>query len=97
MNIQEQFGQIDIYLFDQILRGNIGKGYAAYSTQGADMAETWCTCFAKAAKCLQWTLMPREWSTFASSLHRLEPGCRPSILEWARLKKCRFRMSLPMW
>ena len=26
MNIQEQFGQIDIYVFDQILRGNIGKG-----------------------------------------------------------------------
>ena len=25
MNIQEQFGQIDIYVFDQILRGNIGK------------------------------------------------------------------------
>ena len=23
MTLQEQFGQIDIYLFDQILRGNI--------------------------------------------------------------------------
>jgi SAM-dependent methyltransferase len=26
MNIQEQFGQIDIYVFDQILRGNIASG-----------------------------------------------------------------------
>ncbi|ADW69863.1 class I SAM-dependent methyltransferase [Granulicella tundricola] len=26
MTIQEQFGQIDIYVFDQILRGNIGRG-----------------------------------------------------------------------
>ena len=26
MNIQDQFGQIDIYVFDQILRGNITKG-----------------------------------------------------------------------
>jgi SAM-dependent methyltransferase len=26
MNLQEQFGQIDIYVFDQILRGNIGQG-----------------------------------------------------------------------
>ncbi len=26
MNLREQFGQIDIYLFDQILRGNIGPG-----------------------------------------------------------------------
>ncbi len=26
MNIQEQFGQIDIYVFDQILRGNIVAG-----------------------------------------------------------------------
>ena len=26
MDIQEQFGQIDIYVFDQILRGNIGPG-----------------------------------------------------------------------
>src|ERR1017187_10362621 len=26
MTIQEQFGQIDIYLFDQILRGNITPG-----------------------------------------------------------------------
>ena len=26
MNLQEQFGQIDIYVFDQILRGNIGRG-----------------------------------------------------------------------
>jgi SAM-dependent methyltransferase len=26
MTIQEQFGQIDIYLFDQILRGNISPG-----------------------------------------------------------------------
>lgn len=26
MNLQEQFGQIDIYLFDQILRGNIARG-----------------------------------------------------------------------
>ncbi len=26
MNVQEQFGQIDIYVFDQILRGNIGAG-----------------------------------------------------------------------
>ncbi len=26
MNLQEQFGQIDIYVFDQILRGNIGPG-----------------------------------------------------------------------
>jgi len=26
MTIQEQFGQIDIYVFDQILRGNIGVG-----------------------------------------------------------------------
>ncbi len=26
MTIQEQFGQIDIYVFDQILRGNIGPG-----------------------------------------------------------------------
>src|SRR5664279_1756212 len=26
MNIQEQFGQIDIYVFDQILRGNIVPG-----------------------------------------------------------------------
>jgi SAM-dependent methyltransferase len=26
MDLQEQFGQIDIYVFDQILRGNIGAG-----------------------------------------------------------------------
>src|SRR5580698_9811303 len=26
MTIQDQFGQIDIYVFDQILRGNIAKG-----------------------------------------------------------------------
>jgi SAM-dependent methyltransferase len=26
LNIQEQFGQIDIYVFDQILRGNIASG-----------------------------------------------------------------------
>jgi SAM-dependent methyltransferase len=26
MDVQEQFGQIDIYVFDQILRGNIGPG-----------------------------------------------------------------------
>ncbi len=26
LTIQEQFGQIDIYVFDQILRGNIGPG-----------------------------------------------------------------------
>lgn len=26
LSVQEQFGQIDIYLFDQILRGNIGAG-----------------------------------------------------------------------
>lgn len=26
LNIQEQFGQIDIYVFDQILRGNIARG-----------------------------------------------------------------------
>ena len=26
MNVQEQFGQIDIYVFDQILRGNIASG-----------------------------------------------------------------------
>ena len=26
MGIQDQFGQIDIYVFDQILRGNIGPG-----------------------------------------------------------------------
>jgi SAM-dependent methyltransferase len=26
MTLQEQFGQIDIYLFDQILRGNISRG-----------------------------------------------------------------------
>ena len=26
MNIEEQFGQIDIYVFDQILRGNIAPG-----------------------------------------------------------------------
>ncbi|MGA2539368.1 MAG: class I SAM-dependent methyltransferase [Terracidiphilus sp.] len=26
LTIQEQFGQIDIYVFDQILRGNIGAG-----------------------------------------------------------------------
>lgn len=26
LKIQEQFGQIDIYVFDQILRGNIGPG-----------------------------------------------------------------------
>lgn len=26
MNIQDQFGQIDIYVFDQILRGNIAPG-----------------------------------------------------------------------
>jgi SAM-dependent methyltransferase len=26
LNLQEQFGQIDIYVFDQILRGNLGAG-----------------------------------------------------------------------
>jgi SAM-dependent methyltransferase len=26
MNVQDQFGQIDIYVFDQILRGNIASG-----------------------------------------------------------------------
>ena len=26
MNLQEQFGQIDIYVFDQVLRGNLGAG-----------------------------------------------------------------------
>lgn len=26
LNVQEQFGQIDIYVFDQILRGNISSG-----------------------------------------------------------------------
>jgi 2-polyprenyl-3-methyl-5-hydroxy-6-metoxy-1,4-benzoquinol methylase len=26
MDVQEQFGQIDIYVFDQILRGNIAAG-----------------------------------------------------------------------
>jgi SAM-dependent methyltransferase len=26
MNVQDQFGQIDIYVFDQILRGNISSG-----------------------------------------------------------------------
>ncbi|MEO6924824.1 MAG: class I SAM-dependent methyltransferase, partial [Bryocella sp.] len=26
LSVQEQFGQVDIYVFDQILRGNIGAG-----------------------------------------------------------------------
>jgi tellurite methyltransferase len=26
MNVHEQFGQIDIYVFDQILQGNIAAG-----------------------------------------------------------------------
>ena len=26
LSVQEQFGQIDIYVFDQILRGNIERG-----------------------------------------------------------------------
>ena len=26
LSVQEQFGQIDIYVFDQILRGNIASG-----------------------------------------------------------------------
>jgi tellurite methyltransferase len=26
LNVEEQFGQIDIYVFDQILRGNLGSG-----------------------------------------------------------------------
>jgi SAM-dependent methyltransferase len=26
LNLQEQFGQIDIYVFDQVLRGNLGAG-----------------------------------------------------------------------
>jgi cyclopropane fatty-acyl-phospholipid synthase-like methyltransferase len=26
LSVQEQFGQIDIYVFDQILRGNIAAG-----------------------------------------------------------------------
>jgi SAM-dependent methyltransferase len=26
LSVQEQFGQIDIYVFDQVLRGNIGRG-----------------------------------------------------------------------
>ena len=31
MNIQEQFGQIDIYVFDQILRGNITPGMTVFN------------------------------------------------------------------
>jgi 2-polyprenyl-3-methyl-5-hydroxy-6-metoxy-1,4-benzoquinol methylase len=32
MTLQEQFGQIDIYVFDQILRGNIGAGMRVLDT-----------------------------------------------------------------
>ena len=59
MNIQEQFGQIDIYVFDQILRGNIEQRHARARRRVRIQAGTWCTCFAKAARCLRWTRMPR--------------------------------------
>lgn len=52
LNIQDQFGQIDIYIFDQILRGNIAPGMSVldagcgYGRNLVHLLRTGCEVFA---------------------------------------------------
>lgn len=52
LSVQEQFGQIDIYVFDQILRGNIGPGMrvldagCGYGRNLVHLLRTGCEIFA---------------------------------------------------
>jgi SAM-dependent methyltransferase len=67
LNIREQFGQIDIYVFDQILRGNIKPDMrvldagCGYGRNLVHLLREGCEVFAL------------EWSMCVSSRRRWEP------------------------
>ncbi len=69
MTLQDQFGNIDIYVFDQLLRGRIAPGCAS-STPAAAAAATSSTCCARATTCAATTPMPsdRQVRALAASL-----------------------------
>ena len=73
LSVQEQFGQIDIYVFDQILRGNIAAGMrvldagCGYGRNLVHLLREGCEVFA-------WTRMRRAWSMSASLSASLEHG-----------------------
>ena len=97
LTLQEQFGQIDIYLFDQILRGNIAPGMRLVDAGCGGgrnliylLREGYEVFGVDADAELRW----RRCGSWRAGWRR---GCQVRTSRWRRLRRCRFRMRLRMW
>ena len=69
-DLQEQFGQIDIYLFDQLLRGRIRPGMRVLDA-GCGSGRNLVYFLREGTTCSAWTRIRTRSSTRAASPHRL--------------------------
>ena len=60
-DLLEQFGSIDIYLFDQILRGRIGARHSQSWTPGVGPAAIWCIFSEKGIEVFGVDADPQGW------------------------------------
>ena len=79
--IQEQFGQIDIYLFDQVLKGRISPGMRnlGITSDAVPVVKTSFTSCGKGTKFTPLTQMRRRWRASAPSPGCLRPRFRSRI------------------
>ena len=64
MTVQEQFGQIDIYVFDQILRGNIAAGMKVLDA-GCGYGRNLVYLLREGCEVYAWMRVRRAWSMCA--------------------------------
>ena len=75
LSLQDQFGQIDIYVFDQLLRGNIERGMRVLDA-GCGYGRNLVYMLREGYEISRWMEMAMGWSMCGSSRRHCRRACR---------------------
>ena len=89
--LQEKFGPIDIYLFDQLLKGRITQGMRILDA-GCGSGRNLVYFLREGYEVCASDSDPTAVDAIRSLARRLAPGCRRRIFEWKPSNGCRSTM-----
>ena len=95
-DLQQQFGQIDIYLFDQLLRGRIAPGMRILDA-GCGHGRNLVYLLREGYQVFGVDTDPRRLKRCVTWLDRLRPLFRRTTFAWRPSKPCPSRTLSPTW
>ena len=96
LTLQEQFGQIDIYLFDQLLKGRIARGMRILDS-GCGGGRNLVYLLREGYEVYATDIDAQRWRACGRWRGGWRRGYRMRIFGWKLRKICRSRMAARMW